>query len=44
MRQGKPMASQSEVDEIAPCQVTESVDAAELEHVGSEELSELHDD
>ncbi|KAH9021720.1 hypothetical protein EDB85DRAFT_1871750 [Lactarius pseudohatsudake] len=44
MRQGKPMASQSKVDEIAPCQVTESVDADELEHVDSEELSELHDD
>ncbi|KAH8980963.1 hypothetical protein EDB86DRAFT_2784541, partial [Lactarius hatsudake] len=24
MRQGKPLTSQSEVDEIAPCQVTES--------------------
>ncbi|KAH8978067.1 hypothetical protein EDB86DRAFT_2750108, partial [Lactarius hatsudake] len=31
MRQGKPLTSQSEVDEIAPCQVTESVDADELE-------------
>ncbi|KAH8979980.1 hypothetical protein EDB86DRAFT_2768527, partial [Lactarius hatsudake] len=31
MRQGKPLTSQSEVDKIAPCQVTESVDADKLE-------------
>jgi hypothetical protein len=40
MRQGK--SSESEVDEIAPCQVVDGVDADESEP--TEELSEVHDD
>ena len=42
MTQGKSSKSDSEVDEIAPCQVVEGVDADEAEP--TEELSVLHDD